>query len=53
VRNVYAYFSDGSSDLSNGLPRDPATASQLFDPALRAPVIDWRRRVNSPPADPG
>ena len=32
VRNVYAYYGDRSSDLSNGLPRDPATASQFFDP---------------------
>ena len=36
VRNVYAYYGDRSSDLSSGLPRDPATASQFFDPSLRA-----------------
>ena len=35
VRNVYAYYGDRSSDLSSGLPRDPATASQFFDPSLR------------------
>ena len=35
VRNVYAYYGDRSSDLSNGLPRDSATASQFFDPSLR------------------
>jgi hypothetical protein len=36
VRNVYAYYGDRSSDLSSGLPRDPVTASQFFDPSLRA-----------------
>ena len=36
VRNVYAYYGDRSSDLSNGLPRDAATASQFFDRSLRA-----------------
>jgi hypothetical protein len=36
VRNVYAYYGHGSSDLSNGLPRDPETARQFFDPSLRA-----------------
>jgi hypothetical protein len=36
VRNVYAYYGDRSSDLSSGLPRDPITASQFFDPSLRA-----------------
>jgi hypothetical protein len=35
VRNVYAYYGDRSSDLSSGLPRDPATARQFFDPSLR------------------
>ena len=35
VRNVYAYYGDRSSDLSNGLPRDPATARQFFDQSLR------------------
>jgi len=25
VRNVYAHYGDGSSDLSKGLPRDTAT----------------------------
>jgi hypothetical protein len=29
VRNVYAYYGDQSSDLSSGLPRDPATAPVL------------------------
>lgn len=35
VRNVYAYYGDRSSTQSSGLPRDAATASQFFDPALR------------------
>ena len=35
VRNVYAYYGDGSSDLSKGLPRDTATARQFFDQSLR------------------
>jgi hypothetical protein len=35
VRNVYAYYGDRSSDLSSGLPRDPDTARQFFDPGLR------------------
>src|SRR5713101_7505137 len=39
VRNVYAYYGDRSSDLSSGLPRDPATAGQFFDPSLQAAWI--------------
>ena len=35
VRNVYAYYGDRSSDLSSGLPRDPAAARQFFDQSLR------------------
>jgi hypothetical protein len=35
VRNVYAYYGDRSSALSNGLPRDGATARQFFDASLR------------------
>jgi hypothetical protein len=45
VRNVYAYYGDRSSELSNGLPRDPATARQFFDPALRE---DWINPGNEP-----
>ena len=26
IRNVYAYYGNGAPDLSNGLPRDEATA---------------------------
>ena len=39
MRNVYAYYGDRSSELSNGLPRDPTTASRFFDPGLRAAWI--------------
>ena len=45
VRNVYAYYGDGSSDLSSGLPRDTATARQFFDPSLRKA---WNSLKNEP-----
>jgi len=32
VRNVYAHYGEGAPELSKGLPRDPATAQQFFDP---------------------
>lgn len=35
VRNVYAHYGSGASELSNGLPRDAGTARQFFDPSLR------------------
>jgi hypothetical protein len=35
VRNVYAHYGDGAPELSNGLPRDAASARQFFDPSLR------------------
>src|SRR5437879_10892342 len=35
ARNVYAYYGNGASELSKGLPRDPETARQFFDPGLR------------------
>jgi hypothetical protein len=35
VRNVYAYYGNGSADFSGGLPHDSATAQQFFDQALR------------------
>jgi len=35
VRNVYAYYGNGAAELSKGLPRDPDTARQFFDPGLR------------------
>jgi hypothetical protein len=31
VRNVYAYYSNGNSELSQGLPRDTETAEKFFD----------------------
>src|SRR6266566_7534400 len=45
VRNVYAYYGDRSSELSSGLPRDAATASQFFDPSLRGA---WRSQHRQP-----
>jgi hypothetical protein len=45
VRNVYAYYGDRSSGLSNGLPRDSATASQFFDQTLRGA---WSSPGNQP-----
>ena len=45
VRNVYAYYGDRSSDLSSGLPRDDATASQFFDQSLRGA---WSSLENAP-----
>ena len=35
IRNVYAYYGNGASELSKGLPRDPETAAQFFDRGLR------------------
>ena len=35
VRNVYAYYGNGASDLSHGLSHDAGTAQQFFDPSLR------------------
>jgi hypothetical protein len=45
VRNVYAYYGNGSPDLSSGLPRDAATARQFFDPSLRGM---WSTSRNQP-----
>jgi hypothetical protein len=44
VRNVYAYYGRGSSDLSGGLPRDSDTAQQFFDPSLRSAWIHSTRQ---------
>jgi hypothetical protein len=44
VRNVYAYYGDRSSDLSSGLPRDPGTARQFFDPSLREAWISLKHQ---------
>src|SRR4051794_17430272 len=35
IRNVYAHYGRGASELSQGLPRDAETAAQFFDPSLR------------------
>ena len=47
IRNVYAYYGDRSSDLSSGLPRDPATSRQFFDQSLR----DARSSLKDQPYD--
>jgi hypothetical protein len=39
VRNVYAYYGKGSSDLSKGLPRSAEIAEQFFDRSLRSAWI--------------
>ena len=44
VRNVYAYYGDRSSELSNGLPRDSATARQFFDRSQQAVWISAGKR---------
>ena len=45
VRNVYAYYGNGSSELSRGLPHDSATAHQFFDPSLHDA---WIAQKNEP-----
>jgi len=45
VRNVYAYYGDRTSELSNGLPRDPDTAKQFFDMGLQSA---WMSLKNQP-----
>jgi hypothetical protein len=35
VRNVYAYYGNGSPGFTGGLPHDPETARQFFDPELQ------------------
>jgi hypothetical protein len=37
VRNVYAYYGDRRSSLSNGLPHDAETAQQFFDASVPIP----------------
>jgi hypothetical protein len=44
VRNVYAYYGDRSSDLSNGLPHDSATARQFFDANLQQAWISLKHQ---------
>ena len=43
IRNVYAHYGSGASELSKGLPRDPETAAKFFDPALRSAWVAPRR----------
>jgi hypothetical protein len=45
VRNVYAYYGDRSSDLSNGLPHDADTARRFFDPSLQ---VAWTSSKGQP-----
>ncbi len=45
VRNVYAYYGDGSSELSSGLPHDADTTRQFFDASLRAA---WQSSSRAP-----
>lgn len=47
VRNVYAYYGNGSDEFSHGLPRDEETARNFFDDSLRA---NWSA-MRSPPYD--
>jgi hypothetical protein len=42
VRNVYAYYGNGSSEFSNGLPHDPDTARRFFDRGLWAAWISLK-----------
>jgi hypothetical protein len=43
VRNVYAHYGSGATELSNGLPRNAETAAKFFDPTLRTAWIAPRR----------
>jgi hypothetical protein len=45
VRNLYAYYGDRTSDLSNGLARDAATARQFFDPGVH---VAWNHSKAEP-----
>jgi len=45
IRNVYAYYGRGTSEFSNGLPRDTETAQQFFDPSLSGA---WSAPRNAP-----
>jgi hypothetical protein len=47
VRNVYAYYGNGSSEFSKGLPHDSDTVRQFFDPSLRDAWISLKH----PPYD--
>jgi hypothetical protein len=43
VRNVYAHYGSGASELSKGLPRNSETAEKFFDPTLRSAWVAPRR----------
>jgi hypothetical protein len=43
VRNVYAYYGNGSSEYSGGLPRDAETAAKFFDASLHGAWTAPRR----------
>ena len=43
IRNVYAHYGSGASELSKGLPRDGETAARFFDPTLRSAWAALRR----------
>ncbi|MDI1265066.1 MAG: hypothetical protein PS018_17585 [bacterium] len=45
VRNVYAHYGMGTSELSQGLPRDAETARQFFEPGLRSA---WTAPLQAP-----
>jgi hypothetical protein len=46
IRNVYAYYGEGTPELSRGLPHDDATARQFFDRGLQQAWI-----IARPPFD--
>ncbi len=43
IRNVYAHYGSGASELSKGLPRDGETAARFFDRPLRNAWADSRK----------
>lgn len=45
VRNLYAYYGDGTSELSSGLPRDANTAGEFFEPSVGGA---WSRLKTAP-----
>jgi len=45
IRNVYAHYGSGTSELSKGLPRDSEAAARFFDSPLRSA---WAGSRNEP-----
>lgn len=43
IRNVYAHYGRGASELSKGLPRDSETAAKFFDTPLRGTWVAPRK----------